>query len=161
MPIRKEVLEKYVSPTFVETGTYHGETVALAKTLGFGAIHTMDIEQGYADNGKGVNAYCGDSPDILAKILPGIDGPITFWLDAHPLITPMSLFLTHFPLMRELLAIKQHAKTDHHAILMDDMRTFTADEQAILEASCKILWPGAQISRENGIATDDIMVCLI
>ena len=41
MPLYKPVLEKYVSDNFVETGTYHGEAVALPDGVGEEAAHSL------------------------------------------------------------------------------------------------------------------------
>ena len=162
MPITREFLSQYVLPTFVESGTYRCEAVDLARDLGFQSIYTMDIEKKYVDaaKAKGYNAYCGDSPDILAKILPGIEGPITFWLDAHPFAKPMDIFQTRFPLMRELRAIRKHANAEEHVILMDDMRILGDWEKELLLYGMELLWPHAEL-RWHGdrYCKDDILCC--
>jgi len=58
--------------------------------------------------------HCGSSADLLWDIIKSIDEPITFWLDAHYVETPI---------LQELVAIKSHhIKT--HTILIDDVRLF-------------------------------------
>lgn len=163
MPITREMLAKYVLPTFIETGTYRCEAVDHARDLGFQAIHTMDVDKKHVDaaRAKGYeNVYQGDSPDVLAKILPDIEGPITFWLDAHPFERPLDIFHTRFPLMRELRTIREHVREGGHVLLMDDMRVVGEWEKALLMHGLKLLWPHAELGWEGDrYCDDDILVC--
>lgn len=166
MPLYKPVLEKYVNDNFVETGTYHGEAVELALSLGFNNVYTVDVNPDFIKavkatyaKDKRVTVNQGSSPDFLAKILPQVKGTITFWLDAHPLITPMTLFGAEFPLIRELLVLQSTLGSGKHVILIDDLRTFSNEESEILKLVVRQIWPAATISLENGIATDDVLCC--
>jgi len=78
---------------------------------------------------------------MLEKLVPKLNSPTTFWLDAHPLIVPMPLFNPDFPLLRELLTIKRLLKGTGHVILMDDMRTYSPYEKEILVFAMKQLFP--------------------
>jgi hypothetical protein len=164
MPITRAMLEKYVSPTFLETGTFTGEAVELALKLGFTTVHTIEIDpkrvrKVRAKNLPNTTVYEGSGPDVLARILPGIEGPITFWLDSHPFQKPMDIFLTKFPLMRELRAIHKYAKPGAHVIAMDDMRIVPPWELAILKFGIQLLWPHAVLRFEGDrYCEDDIMV---
>ncbi|MFA7177600.1 MAG: hypothetical protein WC114_10155 [Smithellaceae bacterium] len=161
MPITREMLSQYVQPTFVESGTYQCEAVDLARELGFQTIHTIDIEPKHVDaaKAKGYNAYCGDSPAVLAKILPGIEGQITFWLDAHPFVKPMDIFHTHFPLMRELRSIKKYADPEKHVLLMDDMRIVPDLEKELLLDWLDMLWPDGVVRWHGDRYCDDDILC--
>lgn len=164
MPISKSTLEKHTNPTFIETGTYHGETVAVAVDLGFKTIYSVDINNDFAASVKSrhaknpnVHVSSGDSEDMLRSVLPKVRGPITFWLDAHALVTPMTHFQMQFPLLRELFAIKRFAPSGKHTILIDDLRTFNEEDTALLLKAVKELWPGCKVSYEDGIQTDDVL----
>jgi len=169
MPLAKEMLEKHVKPLFVETGTFHGEAVAMALELGFGRVVTVEwnpewaaeVAARYRGDAR-VRVLQGDSADHLTKVVPTINGPATFWLDAHPLVTPMPLFDPQFPLLRELLTIKRFLKGTGHTILIDDLRTFSQEERAMLVFAMKQLWPEAEHSfYSDRIATDDVYCCVI
>ena len=162
MPITASMLRQYVQPTFIETGTFKCEAVDLARQLGFQMIHTIDLCQSYVDAAKAKGyhaAYCGDSPDVLAKILPVIDGPITFWLDAHPFERPLDIFHTRFPLMRELRAIHQYANDAKHVLLMDDMRVMNAWEKQLLLHGLQLLWPDGVVRWHGDRYCDDDILC--
>lgn len=167
MPLAKEMLERHVKPLFVETGTFHGEAVAMALDLGFKRVITVEwnpqwaaeVAARYKGDAR-VTVHTGDSADHLARIVSTIDKPTTFWLDAHPLVTPMPLFDPEFPLLRELLAIKRFLKGKGHTILIDDLRTFSAEERAMLAYAIKQLWPEAKHSYySDRIAADDVYCC--
>ena len=161
MPITKQVLEQYISPTFVETGTYGCGAVSLARDLGFQLIHTIDINRKFVKRARrrGYAAHYGDSPDILAKILPAIEGPITFWLDAHPCGIPIDIFQSQFPLMRELRAILANANPGKHVILIDDMRMVGPWEKKLVTCGLQLLWPHAELRWHGDCFTSDDILC--
>jgi len=164
MPMQRSVLSKYVAHNFVETGTYAGEAVAMAVSLGFKEIYTIDCNEPYVRRCEAANAgnthvrcFLGDSGDWLRKVLLDINGDCTLWCDAHPLETPMPFFSIRFPLLRELLSIKRSLKPGKHTLLIDDLRTFNAEDLKALRACVAGLWPGAPISTEPGIQDNDIL----
>ena len=167
MPLHQSVLEKYVSPTFIETGTDQGAGVNLAFILGIEQIHTIDIVPAlvrnvtahYARYLDRVHGHAGDSAEVLAKLLPTISGPITFWLDAHPPHARMTFYGSAYPLVRELAAIKEYASHSAHIILIDDLRTYDAKNICEMEARLKEYWPACKISREDGYVDNDVLVC--
>ncbi len=74
---------------FVETGTYSGETTAVAAQL-FKHVYTIELHQEMYNKAKtrfeytpNISVYQGSSPTIFKRILPEIKGKILFWLDAH------------------------------------------------------------------------------
>jgi hypothetical protein len=169
MPLTTDILNKHINPVFVETGTYHCEAVEMALKLGFKTIHTIEWDPDmaraaktrYAANPK-VYTYQGDSADQLIPIVKGLTQPTTFWLDAHPLVTPMPLFTPCFPLLREILVLKRFLPNIACTLLMDDMRTFSREELAMLVFAMKQLWPTAQHSfYSDHLATDDVYCCTI
>lgn len=90
--LKRDYLDRYaVGEVFIETGTYHGETVRMALEYGFKKIHTielneelyhMNVEQ--FKNNPEVKVWFGDSVDCVPQILEEIGNvEATFWLDAH------------------------------------------------------------------------------
>jgi len=167
MPLSKDVLEQYKNNVFVETGTYHGESVALALQLGFSAIHTIEVDNDLFtsvrlkyQNDKRVRAYLGDSADNLEHIVRNLASSATIWLDAHPLVTPMPLFDPQFPLLRELIVLRRFLPSNNHVILIDDMRTFSDYERSILEFAMRQMWPNAKFKyHPDYISNIDIYCC--
>tara|TARA_R110002050_G_scaffold184277_1_gene317734 strand:- start:1153 stop:1821 length:669 start_codon:yes stop_codon:yes gene_type:complete len=69
-------------------------------------------------NGK-LTLINGDSTEMLKKLLPTIDEPICFWLDAHAGAQKYARGTDDVPLLTELDAIKNHHIKDH-IIAIDD-----------------------------------------
>lgn len=165
MPLCREVLSRYQTKVFVETGTYAGEAVDLALQLGFDRIHSVELNADMARNAAAkfkartnVMIYSGSSGALLPGILRNMVGPVTFWLDAHPITDPLTLERT--PLREELTAIAEALPAlDVHAVLIDDMRVFSAAERLWMENRLKEIFPGYVICRDyNYCASDDILV---
>lgn len=74
---------------FFETGTYLAHTTQRAAAY-FKEIHTVELHDGLFHRAKSVlspyehvTVYHGKSPDIIAQVVPRLNGTILFWLDAH------------------------------------------------------------------------------
>lgn len=114
---------------FIETGTYLGMTSArLAGS--YKTVHTIECDCALFENARrrlrphrNVNCYHGDSAVILRDILPDIDRPAVFWLDAHYTGGITSRVRVNTPIMAELQALFTH-RIDTHLILIDDARWF-------------------------------------
>ena len=130
-----DYLSKYSNgDTFIETGTYLGDTVWLALEHGFQTIHSIELNDQLFlnamklfDHNKNIMIWNGDSIDCLEKIFKMVDGPATFWLDAHasgPLKGGKS---GGSPVLDELRLIKNHSCKEH-TIFIDDRRLFGSDE---------------------------------
>jgi len=129
------VLKDYLNDIFVETGTQYGKTVSIAIKLGFKQIYSIEIDPvlGMACQDKfakynHVHICCGDSIDMLPKILEQINKKSTFLLDAHLLSAknngPKGKIIC--PIMKELDYILEHNKKYNlrHDILIDDRKFF-------------------------------------
>jgi len=130
----KSQLKQFVTDTFIETGTYHGETAIVASSLGFKKVISIELQQHLlsiaikkCEGYNNIQFHLGDSPMVLRNILPLIDTKITFWLDAHmddcniiPGVTPN---IRKCPLFEELEIISTLKRNDH-IILIDDVRMF-------------------------------------
>ena len=85
--------------------------------------HTDEPDETFSDrqeyfNGK-LTLINGDSTEMLTKLLPMIDEPICFWLDAHAGAQKYARGTDDVPLLTELDAIKNHHIKDH-IIAIDD-----------------------------------------
>lgn len=162
----QEVLIKYVNPIFVETGTCNGGGVSAAIHAGFGRIYSIEISQEKQLKNaerfrgiKGVTLITGDSSEELVRLLPHIDAPATFWLDAH-----FERNKPKCPLYDELDAIASHPiKT--HTIMIDDMRVIGKEvwgkkvsKDLIIEKLLVINKEYRISFEDNTMAENDIMV---
>jgi len=116
-----DVLGKYKTDIFVETGTHLGGGITTALFVGFKDIYSIEIDLNKYNKIKdllkyneSVHLYLGDSKDILPKLLSNLSKErITFFLDAHS--------DDYNPLLYELYIIKNSPRNDH-IILIDDRR---------------------------------------
>ena len=131
MPFTNDLL-KYINNTFVETGTFQGETVNLVMNSLPQCTNIISIElsnvfydrcvKQFASN-PSVSIYNANSKYDLYNIIQNIESPITFWLDSHWSGTPNITCdaETICPILEELEQIKRHPiKT--HTIMIDDIR---------------------------------------
>jgi hypothetical protein len=160
-----EVLGKYISPVFFETGTYQGHSVKLAITLGFEEVYSVEKNKLYfracMDKFRGtlgVHLHLGDSSECLWDLIKKIDKRITFWLDGHN--------VHEIPVLKELEIIARHPIKDH-IIMVDDRRVMGTEiwngitEQDVIQAIYKIN-PDYTILYEDSLnAPKDIIVACI
>jgi hypothetical protein len=128
--LRKETLQKYMNPVFLETGTFKGGGVRLALECGFEQILSIEIdptlqemcERDFTDNDN-VIIILGDSVKLFPSLLTMTVRPITFWLDAH--IQESAVIGTYpVPLIQELSLIAKHRQGKNDTIMIDDRRLF-------------------------------------
>lgn len=129
MGIIKAYLEMYPVSTFIESGTYMGDTLDFISQSG---IDCISIELGEdlfnqacqrfscRDN---VRVVHGDSGELIGGILSELEQPALFWLDGHYSggITAQGTIDT--PISQELSAVLGHFIRSH-VILIDDARLF-------------------------------------
>lgn len=128
-----QVLSKYKNPYFLETGTADADCVRLALEIGFEKVFSIELDEKLQlENIKRYNSQIeagfvhliiGDSLLEIKKIVPILDKPTTFWLDAHVDSGPEGI--KKCPLYEELEAIKQ-SELRNHTIMIDDVRIFGA-----------------------------------
>lgn len=114
--------------TFVETGSFHGDTSKfLAGSVG--RVITIEIDPANAAVAvencaatPNVTVYCGPSEDVLPLALKGVSGNVLFWLDAH-YQTSMTRGRSVCPLFTELETIFATPNINP-TILIDDARKF-------------------------------------
>jgi hypothetical protein len=172
----QEVLQKYLNPVFVETGTLRGDAVEFALKVGFKEIYSVEVHKAFYDkcvtrfkDQTNVHLFLGDSIDTLWNMIKDISVPITFWLDGH--IYPrsgVSVGKKNIPIMEELEIIAQHPiKT--HTIMIDDRRVMgtqchgwqTISEKMVIDG-VKRINPAYEIRYEDSChARNDIVVGII
>lgn len=167
-------LNQYLNPIFIETGSFHGSGIATALKAGFEKIYSIEVKQEYYDEcsekfakeieeGR-VNLILGDSIVELGKLVPNIDRPATFWLDAHNHCGGYGI--KQCPLYEELDAIAAHP-IKSHTLLIDDVRLFGNQEtwgkkitHEDVVARVKTVNKDYKIGYENGFQKDDVLVAL-
>lgn len=127
--LTEKVLSKYINHTFIETGTYLGDSVELALKIGFEKIISIELLEELQirnikkfekeiSEGK-VDLITGDTSILFNEIVFSLNKRATFWLDAHQDLGPQGQ--KKCPLYDELEAISNSSIKDH-TILIDDMR---------------------------------------
>ena len=170
-----DYLNKYANgKTFVETGTYRGDTVWLALECDkFDAIYSIELNKDLYEaadklfsHKPEVKIFHGDSVDVIEEILFDIvPGTCTFWLDAHasgPLSGGKS---GGSPLLEELELIRASGITDH-TIFIDDRRLFGSEEwSGVTEAQAlkvlKEINPNYRILQLDGFVEKDILCATV
>jgi hypothetical protein len=116
--------------TLVETGTYHGDTIAELKDS-FHSLYSIELQpdfyrkasQRFAGDSH-VRIVHGDSGMVLGDILAELDEPCLFWLDGHYSYGQTARGTLDTPIEAELAHLFAHAATEH-VVLIDDAREFT------------------------------------
>jgi hypothetical protein len=127
------ILSQAPANVFVETGTFHGESLDFARTLPFERLHSVELSKElheaatvrFADDAR-VVLHHGDSAEILPRILRQIEEPAVFWLDAHYCLLDSARGTKDSPLLEEIAAIAAHeaAARVAHTVLIDDHHIF-------------------------------------
>ena len=134
----REIITNTNTTVFVESGTLHGDGIAHALQFPFQEIHSIEIIDDLAkqararfQNNKNVTIHTGSSPDVLHNILPGINGNILFWLDAHfPGADSGHIkysqvkdieYSKNLPLEGEIKEISKRLDTHKDVVIMDDL----------------------------------------
>ena len=124
----KEYSNFYGCKTFVETGTYLGDTTDALKD-NFNEIYTIELSQELYEkaqkrfeNNPKIHCYQGNSKDVLPTILNKIDTNPIFWLDAHYSAGITAKADKETPIEEELEIILN--RFNKMVILIDDAREF-------------------------------------
>ncbi len=115
--------------TFIETGTYLGDTTVRAASI-FNQVHTVELSKELFHkastrfkNYKNITAHCGESNLVLRNILSKSLGRCLFYLDGHYSGHVTARGVLDTPVIEELEAIGNAQKTDS-ILLIDDIRLF-------------------------------------
>jgi hypothetical protein len=113
--------------TFIETGTLHGESVALMRGI-FPICHTIELNESFYKHAStffaasDITFHHGDSTTVLRTLLPTIKEPAFFFLDAHFSSGETARGSLDCPLLEELSLIEKRSYRD--IIVIDDLRLF-------------------------------------
>ena len=131
--VKHEIIRAYAKrfapPTFVETGTYLGSTVAAVRDR-FRRVYSIELDEALYARARQrfrhlrhVTILHGDSGEVLPGLLTRIDGACLFWLDAHFSGGSTAKGARETPIVQEIEAILAHP-VKGHVILVDDGRGF-------------------------------------
>ena len=135
---KQRVIQEYArlfgAQTFIETGTYLGDTTfAMRNTCN--RIITIEVEQKLFENAKKrfapfshIRVLRGDSGFILPIVLELIDERCIFWLDGHYSAGITGKGELDSPIVAELNCIMSH-RIKNHVILIDDARCFVSNSE--------------------------------
>jgi hypothetical protein len=161
MPLKKEVIEKYISPVFLETGSLVGEGIKTALDVGFQNIMSVELSDKYYNiclnrfrNNIKVKLFLGDVELVLWDMIKDIEERITFWIDAHESGGDTAKGLHGDPCIQELEIIKNHKRKDH-IILIDDLRGMS---NKIIEDKLKEINSEYVFCFEDGFVKNDVLV---
>ncbi len=118
--------------TWVETGTYMGETTALLGRYGK-MVYSIEPQPTLYENAKkrfesldNIEIIHGISEEIFPSLLPKLEGDVNFWLDGHASGEDAFDGPQDTPIVDELKIISQNLHLyGKVSILIDDMRLFT------------------------------------
>lgn len=118
---------------FVETGTYHGETVAAMKPL-YASVISIEIDDTFYrkacerfTHDANVRIVHGDCASELPGILATLQEPAVFWLDGHYSGAGTGKGVVADPILLSLDQLAAHPVKEH-VIFIDDARTFDGRE---------------------------------
>jgi hypothetical protein len=129
-------LVRFVNPVLVETGTYTGEGVDVALSLGFERVISIELlekfyvpaQEKFREDPRVILIH-GDSALVLHDAIKNIGTRITFWLDGHSFPEQEhehdQFGVKACPLIEELEQISRHP-VKNHVIMIDDMSSLPA-----------------------------------
>ncbi len=149
--------------TFVETGTFRGETLDLVQHL-FDECLSVELSRAHYETAlqrfaktPQVRLFHGDSAAFLRDNRPlYASKPTLFWLDAHWCVEGESGEKSQCPLLDELSAIE--SLNEQSALLIDDARLFLAPPPKPHEISD---WPDLDsvLQRLHGLSHGHAVTC--
>jgi hypothetical protein len=132
--VKRRVLKRHSIPgaTWVETGTYRGDTTAFLARLG-GSVVSIEPDahlqanatKRFADDDR-IKLVKGTSEEVLEEVLQALAGPVCFWLDGH--FSGAGTYRSDIdtPITQELDTIaRQLPRLQPICVLVDDFREFS------------------------------------
>lgn len=124
---------RYGLRSFVETGTFYGDTAAAVRSQ-VDTVITIEISPLLAAKARRrfeldqhVRVLEGDSGELLPDLMSGLPATL-FWLDGHYSGGVTGRGEEDTPIRAELATIFAHAAGRGHVILIDDARHFDGSE---------------------------------
>lgn len=142
-----DIIMKFKTDNFIETGTGLGDTVYYCLYKGFKQIISIEIHEKiaqkaihrFANSTEAPDIKIGDSVAVLKEILPNLKGNSLFWLDAH--FPGVDFKYANFgdeqdeekriPLKKELEVISNSKDISKDVFIIDDLRIY---EDGLYEA---------------------------
>lgn len=142
-PLEKSFLEQLKdiagADSFVETGTYLGDTVEAVREM-FGSVVSIELSEELMKRARqrfehhsNVKILHGDSAGMLAEGLRGLGNkPALIWLDAHfSGVGTSKSHLGNTPILDEIEVVERSGRTSD-VILIDDARMFAPVAEGFL-----------------------------
>lgn len=126
------LLRQYGLKTFVETGTFKGDTLAAVAGTGVRSI-SVELSREYFDRAnrrfagqRNVELHEGDSGIVLPRIVATLSEPALFWLDGHYSAGETAHGALASPISAEMASIIA-SPIPGHVVLIDDAQDFTGE----------------------------------
>jgi hypothetical protein len=126
------LLERHGVKTFVETGTFKGDTLAAVAATGIRSI-SVELSQEYFNRAnqrfagqRHVELHQGDAGDVLPRIVATLSEPALFWLDGHYSAGETAHGVLASPVSAEVRCILD-SPVRGHVILIDDAHEFIGE----------------------------------
>lgn len=127
------MLRKHGLATFIETGTFKGDTLASVAATGIRAI-SVELSDAYFDRAnqrfagmRNVELHHGDSGIVLPRIVASLGEPALFWLDGHYSAGETAHGDLASPISAEMESILA-SPVQGHVVLIDDAHDFIGKE---------------------------------
>ena len=125
-------LERHGLKTFIETGTFKGDTLASVAATGIRSI-SVELSPEYFDRAnqrfagiRNVELHQGDAGDVLPRIVATLQEPALFWLDGHYSAGQTAHGVLASPVSAEVRSILD-SPVKGHVMLIDDANEFTGE----------------------------------
>lgn len=118
--------------TFIETGTFRAETILKMCNL-FSNCHTIELSPDLYDKARekyastAITFHNGDSVKTLGRLIPEINEPAIFFLDAHWCGRESAQGNIDVPLIEEIQLIADRPYND--LVIIDDFRLFSTNDK--------------------------------
>lgn len=163
-PVKHRLLKQYLRShglrTFIETGTFAGETVAALAAL-VDRVVSIELDPALAASARArfaaarhVTILQGNSGELLARVVEPLTEPALFWLDGHYSGSITARGDLDSPIASEIDAILRHPVAGH-VVLIDDARYFTGRDgyptADALRARILASMPGSRVDIRDDI----------
>lgn len=126
------LIEKHGLRTFVETGTFKGDTLAVVAATGIRSI-SVELSHEYFNRAnqrfagrRNVELHQGDAGEVLPRIVATLSEPALFWLDGHYSAGETAHGELASPVSAEVQCILD-SPVKGHVMLIDDAHDFTGE----------------------------------
>ena len=137
----RPIIVQHGLANFIETGCHTGDGLVWARHNGLLNLYSCDIMQNYVNMCKQkiptASIFLQDSATFLTTVLPFVNDPCLFWLDAHLghifYGSPITDKDINFPLVTELDIIRKKENVKKDVIIIDDTRIIRSTDNETYE----------------------------